>query len=201
MRLARLSGDAAGAGVSTPWCIPALPPSEPQPLRRPNPTTAGSVGADAPTTFTTCSGAACSARSASLTTPTRVCPVDDREAFHLVLGIAVQLVDAVVGADGDRLARRRLPGRGRSGVLAPGEDLHHDVAVGDHDREAFRGGERSDAQSADTVASSCSSPGSRSGPSSCQRRPADGLSGDRIVSRRRSPIRSLRPRAATGPAA
>ena len=48
MRLARLSVDAAGAGVSTPWCIPALPPSEPQPLRRPNPTTAGSVGADAP---------------------------------------------------------------------------------------------------------------------------------------------------------
>lgn len=39
--------------------------------------------------------------------------VDDREAFHLVLGHgANQLVDAVVGADGDRLALRQFPGRG-----------------------------------------------------------------------------------------
>src|SRR4051794_1112855 len=65
--------------------------------------------------------------------PDQVVPVDHRQPPHLVLGHRVQrLLDGVVGPDRHGLALAELARLGRAGVLALRDDLHHDVAVGQH---------------------------------------------------------------------
>src|SRR5215218_4220088 len=63
----------------------------------------------------------------------QVVTVDHRQPPHLVLAHGSQdLLDRVVGPDGDRLALGQVAGAGRGRVTALGEAPDHDVAVGHH---------------------------------------------------------------------
>ncbi|KJY33545.1 hypothetical protein VR46_33530 [Streptomyces sp. NRRL S-444] len=60
-------------------------------------------------------------------------PVDDRQPAYLVLAHrAHDLSGVVIGADGDRLTLRQLSGLDLGRVLTDAQDLHDDVAVGQH---------------------------------------------------------------------
>src|SRR5215207_6710783 len=63
----------------------------------------------------------------------QIVAVDDRQPAHLVLAHRPEdLLDRVVGADGDRLALGQVTGAGRGRVAALGEAPYDDVAVGEH---------------------------------------------------------------------